>query len=125
MSGISGTDRIYKIFIAGYAKIVEPLFALTKKDCRFLWTPICHLTFIALKRKLVEAPILVRPNFNKSFILNVDWSIRGVRAILSQKAGRQEQVITYVSKGLSSIQHCFHPMEGECYAFIWGIMYFR
>jgi hypothetical protein len=46
-----------------------------------------------LKRKLVEALVLVRPNFNKSFILDVDWSIMSVGAILSQKAGKYEQVI--------------------------------
>jgi hypothetical protein len=29
-----------------------------------------------------------------------------------------------LSKGLSPIQKCFHPMEGKCYAFVWGIMHF-
>jgi hypothetical protein len=41
-----------------------------------------------LKRRLVEAPILVKPDFNKPFILDVDWSIRVVGTILSQKVGR-------------------------------------
>jgi hypothetical protein len=50
--------------------------------------PICQTTFITLKRRLVETLILVRPDFHKPFILDVDWSIRGVRAILSQKYGR-------------------------------------
>jgi len=59
-------------FIARYAKIAEPLFALTKKDCKFFWMPICHTTFITLKRRLVEALILVRQDFNKPFILDVD-----------------------------------------------------
>jgi hypothetical protein len=77
--------------------------------------PICQITFVALKRKLLEAPILIRLDFNKSFILDVDWSIKGVGAILSQKFGKQEQVIAYSSKGLSLVQRCFHPMEGECY----------
>ncbi len=120
-----GLTGYYMRFIAGYAKIVEPFFTLTKNDCKFLWTPICHSTFIVLKRKLVEAPILVKPNFNKSFILDVDWSIKGVGAILSQKVRRQEQVITYANKGLSPVHYHFHPMEGECYALIWGIMYFK
>jgi hypothetical protein len=53
-------------------KIAKPLFALTKKECKFLWTPIWQTTFIALKRKLVETHILVRPDFNKPFILDVD-----------------------------------------------------
>jgi hypothetical protein len=36
-----------------------------------------------------------------------------------------ERVITYTSKGLMYVQRKFHPMEGECYALIWGIMHFR
>ncbi len=78
-----GLTWYYKRFIVGYAKIAEPLFALTKKDYKFLWTPICQTTFIALKRRLVEAHVLVKLDFNKPFILDVDWSIRGVGAILS------------------------------------------
>jgi hypothetical protein len=30
----------YRRFIVGYAKIVKPLFALKKKDCKFVWTSI-------------------------------------------------------------------------------------
>ncbi len=36
-----GLIGYYKRFIVGYAKIVEPLFTLTKKECKFLWAPIC------------------------------------------------------------------------------------
>jgi hypothetical protein len=53
-----------------------------------------------LKRRLIETPIMVRLDFNKPFILDVDWSIKGVETILSQKFGRQKQVIAYTSKGL-------------------------
>jgi len=33
--------------------------------------------------------------------------------------------VAYASKGLTDTQKKFHPMEGECYALIWGIMHFR
>ncbi len=55
-----GLTRYYKRFITGYAKITKPFFALTKKDCKFVWTPIYQVTFVALKMKLVETPILIR-----------------------------------------------------------------
>ncbi len=67
-----GLTGYYRRFIVGYAKIAEPLFALTKKDYKFLWMPICETTFIALKRRFVETHVLVRLDFNKSFILDVD-----------------------------------------------------
>ncbi len=73
----------------------------------------------------MEAPILVRPNFKEPFCLDVDWSTKGVGANLSQKKGRFEKVIAYASKALTVAQRKFHPMEGECYALIWGILHFR
>ncbi len=75
----------YRNFVRGYAKMVVPLFDLTKKDQSFLWTLACQEAFDALKLRLIEAPILVRPDFEKPFILDVDWSRNGVGLVLSQK----------------------------------------
>jgi len=66
----------------------------------------------------VEAPILVRPDFERPFYLDVDWSTKGVGTILSQREGRFEKVVVYANKGLTVAQREFHPMEGECYALI-------
>ncbi len=33
--------------------------------------------------------------------------------------------MAYASKALTPAQKKFHPMEGECYALIWGLMHFR
>ncbi len=81
--------------------------------------------FQALRTALVKAPILMRPDFERSFCLDVDWSPKGVGAILSQREGKLEKVVAYASKSLTEAQKKFHPMEGECYALIWGIMHFR
>ncbi len=64
-------------------------------------------------------------NFLKTFILDVEWSIKGVGAIYSQENGKQKQVIAYANKSLMPLQKHCHPMEGECYALIWGIMHFK
>jgi hypothetical protein len=69
--------------------------------------------------------VLVKPNFKKLFCLDVDWSPKGFGAILSQKESKLEKVVAYASKSLIVAQRKFHPMEGECYTPIWGIMHFR
>jgi hypothetical protein len=40
-------------------------------------------------------------NFERPFILDVEWSIKGVGSILSQKQNKHECVIAYASKGLT------------------------
>jgi hypothetical protein len=78
-----------------------------------------------LKATLVDVPVLTRPDFKQTFWLDVDWSPKGVGAILSQKEGKFERVVAYANKSLTEAQRRFHPMEGECYALIWGLMHFR
>ncbi len=94
------------------------LFELTNKDVAFVWNMDCQHAFEALKRTLVDAPILVSLNFKKPFCLDVDWSAKIVGAILSQKERKLEKVVAYASKSLTAAQRKFHPMEGECYALI-------
>jgi hypothetical protein len=67
-----GLTIYYKNFVRGYGKIVVPLFDLTKKDWSFLWTLNCQEVFDTLKLRLIEAPILVRPDFERPFIFYVD-----------------------------------------------------
>jgi len=113
-----GLTRYYRKYIRGYSRMASPLFELTGKDVAFVWNQDCQRAFDALKRALVEAPILVRPDFKEPFCLDVDWSTKGVGTVLSQREGRFEKVIAYASKALTVAQRKFHPMEGECYALI-------
>jgi hypothetical protein len=53
-----------------------------------------------LKVALVNVPVFTRPDFRKTFWLDVDWSPKGVGAILSQKEGKSEKVLAYASKSL-------------------------
>jgi hypothetical protein len=78
------------------------LFELTRKDVAFVWDLGCQCAFEALKGALVASPMLIQPNFKKLFCLDVDWSPKGVGAILSQKEGMMERVVAYASKGLTS-----------------------
>ncbi len=75
----------YCKFILGYAKITKPLFSLTKKESKFVWTPIFHGAFVILKRCLITSLVLTKVDFSQPFILDVDSSIKGVGVILSRK----------------------------------------
>jgi hypothetical protein len=85
-----GLIRYYRNFVHGYAKIIMLLFYLTKKDQSFLWTPACQEAFDTLKFRLIKATILVRLDFERPFILDVDWSVKRVGSVLSHKQNKHE-----------------------------------
>lgn len=101
-----------------------PLFELTKRNIDFMWNLGYQQAFKLLKRTLVDVLVLIQPYFKKPFCFDVDQSPKSVGAILSQE-GKLEKVVAYASKSLIKAQRKFHPMEGECYALIWGIMHFK
>jgi hypothetical protein len=113
-----GLTGYYRKYIKGYSNLAGPLFELTRKDIVFAWNEKCEQAYQALKAALVDAPVLTRPDFRRTFWLDVDWSPRRVGAVLSQKEGKFEKVVAYASKSLTDTQKRFHPMEGECYALI-------
>ncbi|KAG0159950.1 hypothetical protein PDIDSM_7477 [Penicillium digitatum] len=47
-----GFGNFYRRFIRDFSKVIAPLVRLTKKDVRFEWTPVCQLSFEALKKAL-------------------------------------------------------------------------
>ncbi|XP_053380038.1 uncharacterized protein K02A2.6-like [Mercenaria mercenaria] len=80
-----GLCSYYRRFIFRFAEIAKPLHKLTEKGSKFEWSLECDKAFEELKQKLVEAPILAHPDFNQSFILDVDASDFAIAGILSQK----------------------------------------
>jgi hypothetical protein len=78
-----GLTGYYRNYVRGYSRLAVPLFELTKKDVAFVWNLDCQQAFEALKKALIAAPVLVHPDFKKPFCLDVDWSPKGVGAILS------------------------------------------
>jgi hypothetical protein len=95
-----GLTGYYWDFVQGYSQLVIMLFELTKKDVNFVWDLGCQQAFEVLKETLVNVLVFIWPNFQKQLCLDVDWSPKGVGAILSQREGKHEKVVAYVSKSL-------------------------
>ena len=60
-----GIASYYRRFIKGFAKVAQPLHALTQKGAVFKWSVSCQEAFQHLKNLLVEAPVLAYPDFLK------------------------------------------------------------
>ncbi|KAL2089430.1 hypothetical protein ACEWY4_014118 [Coilia grayii] len=85
------------------------------------WTDACEESFQELKNRLVNAPILAFANFNLPFILEVDASHIGLRAVLSQEQEGKVRPIAYTSRSLSPPEKNYSSMKLEFLAMKWAM----
>ena len=85
-------------FIKDYAKVAKPLYNLLKKDKEFNWEDTQETDFNILKERLGSEPILLFPDFSKSFILTTDASCDAIGAVLSQIQDELEHPVAYLSR---------------------------
>ena len=78
-------------------------------------------TFQLLKSCLIEAPVLVVPNFSKQFVVETDASDQGIGAVLMQ----DNHPIAYLSKPLRPRNQALSVYEKECLAILLAIEKWR
>ena len=77
-----GHAGFYRRFTRDFSKIARPLCRLLAKDAKFNFDESCQCSFEEIKSKLVEALIMVRPDWNKEFEIMCDASDYAMGAIL-------------------------------------------
>ncbi|RDX89809.1 Retrovirus-related Pol polyprotein from transposon 17.6, partial [Mucuna pruriens] len=88
-------------FEKNFSSIAAPLNELVKKD-------------VLLKDKLINAPMLCLPNFDKAFKIECDASGVGIEAVLMQEI----KPITYFSEKLSGAALNYSTYVKELYALV-------
>ncbi len=81
-----GFANFYRRYIRNFGQIAAPLTALTSTKVTFRWNPDAQVAFDALKSRFVSAPVLLVPDPESQFIVEVDASDVGVGAVLSQRS---------------------------------------
>jgi hypothetical protein len=79
-----GFCNFYRHFIRGFSHITKPLNSLLKKDIKWNFGNTKKAAFEKLKKLICEEPILIQPDQNKPFEVEVDTSNYAVRAVLMQ-----------------------------------------
>ncbi|CAF4150636.1 unnamed protein product, partial [Adineta steineri] len=124
-----GLTGYYRRFIKNYAKIAEPLIKqlryTTNGNHHLQWSEQCTEAFNIMKGKLTTAPIMNTPNFEQSFILEVDACEYGLGAVLTQEYDNKKYVIAYASRTLSAIERKYGATEREALAIVWATKHFR
>jgi len=125
-----GLTSYFRRYIPGFAGISAPIERLKVKGAEFRWTDDCEAAFLQLKRRLVESPILVYPDFSKRFKLYVDSSKLAVGACLMQTVDGRERVVAFASKLLvGSEKNWIRKEDGtseiKCWGIVWATRKFR
>ncbi|XP_048604917.1 uncharacterized mitochondrial protein AtMg00860-like [Brassica napus] len=91
-----GLARFYRRFVHNFSSITAPLTEVIKKNVGFKWEQAQEGAFQILKVKLTQAPLLVLPDFSKTFEIECDASGVGIGAVLMQ----DRKPIAYFSEKL-------------------------
>ena len=110
----------YRRFVPNFAKISEPIVALTKNYARFKWTEKAQKAFEYMKESLTVIPLLAYPDLSKRFILYTDASDTATGACLVQEHEENGEVfekpLYFLSHKLSPTQCRWSTVEKECWA---------
>jgi hypothetical protein len=106
-------------FIQGFAGIARPIVELIKKGKTFKWTDACKEVLETLIEKVTNAPVLVYPDLEQPFEMEVDASAYAVGAILFQrdKQGHKRDM-SYYSKALNPAKCNYDIWDREFLAVI-------
>ena len=111
-----------RAFIPRFAKIAKPLTELLKKDTPFVWTERHTSAVQQLIDKVVNEPVLIHPDPQKDFELEVDASNYTTGAILFQRDKRGKiRPIGYHSKMFSDAERNYDIYNKELTAIDRGL----
>ncbi|GKF92764.1 reverse transcriptase domain-containing protein [Tanacetum coccineum] len=115
-----GHIGFYRRFIQDFSKIARSMTRLLEKDTPFIFSKVCIEAFNILKKKLIEALILVAPDWDLPFEIMCDASDYAVGAVLGQRKTKHFQPIHYASKTMTDAQAHYNTTEKELLAVVYA-----
>ena len=120
-----GHAGFYRRFIRDFSKVVRPLCRLLEKDTKFKFDESCQRSFEEIKSRLVEAPIMAKPDWNKEFEIMCVASDYAMGAVLGQRTDKVFRAIYYASKTFNEAQENYSTIENEMLAIVFACENFR
>ena len=96
-----------------------------EKDTKFNFDESCQSSFEEIRSRLVEAPLMAKPDWNKEFEIMCDASDYAMGAVLGQRIDKMFRVIYYASKTFNEAQENYLTTEKEMLAMVFACEKFR
>jgi hypothetical protein len=110
-----GLASFYRKFIKNFSGISAVMMDIVKKRHKsFHWTEEAEKKFNLLKRKITKQPVLVLPDFQKTFQVKCDASGFAIGAVLSQ----EDRPIAYFSEKMNEKNLKYSTYDKDFYAII-------
>ena len=94
----AGMVQYLSMFCPDLQELLKPIYDLTKKNVKFIWTFIQQNAFEEIKRRLVKPPVLHLPDSKGRLQLFSDTSKISCGASLWQRINGKPRLIGYASK---------------------------
>nr|KYP43863.1 Retrovirus-related Pol polyprotein from transposon 297 family [Cajanus cajan] len=120
LRGFLGLTGYYRRFVKGYGTIARPLIDMLKKD-NFSWTYKSKVAFTKLKEGMIAAPVLALPDFNKTFIVEVNASGYGIGVVLMQ----DHHPLAFINRTLNQQQQVLSIYEKELIVVVFAVQKWR
>ncbi|CUA70042.1 Transposon Tf2-12 polyprotein [Rhizoctonia solani] len=121
-----GFINFYRRFIKDFNKLAVPLYRLINKNVPWTWGTAEEESFNALKKALMDSPILIQPDPSKEFFLECNASDFTTGAILNQKGSDNKlHPVAYLSKTLAPAERNYDIYDKELLAVIRALKEWR
>ena len=102
-----GKVNYYRKFIADFSDKASSLYALLKKDAKFVWNSHHDDAFHKLREDIIKATKLAHYDASKNLILATDASKCGIGAVLMIEEDGHERPIAHESQTLTETQKAY------------------
>ncbi|XP_042882480.1 uncharacterized protein LOC122259651 [Penaeus japonicus] len=120
-----GCTGFFRKHIPSYAMIAAPLTSLTRKGRSFRWTEEHQQAFEELQRRLMSAPVLRKPDFNRPFEVHSDASQVAIGACIMQRDGEGvPHAVAYFSRKLREVERRYPVIDIEALAVVEAVRNF-
>src|ERR1700683_280042 len=121
----TGFLNFYRRFVPDFSRIARPLYDLTKKDTKFVWSDKCEEAFQELKDRITSAEVLRLAQSTGRFRVEADACEYATGAVLMQEQDNIYRPIAFFSKSLNDVERNYPVHDQEMLAIMRALREWR